>query len=300
MKIAVIGPGALGLFFAACLQQTGQDVRLLDHRPARAAFLSQHGLRLVTLAGSEQHLPLTATAAVDDIGPCDLVLVLVKAHQTRSAAQQLPPLLQGGGLALTLQNGIGNLESLAAVVGPQRLLVGVTMLAEGHIRHAGAGPVILGIPPQSQVTAQELAAVVDLFGQGGLDCRPAPDIMAVLWQKLLINVGINPVSALTRLANGRLPEIPAAWEVVSVAVEEAQAVGQAAGVSLPADPMTRVLEVCRATAANRSSMLQDVLVPRPTEIDALNGQIVVLGRRLGLPTPANTLLTNLIKALTSA
>ncbi|MGQ9920848.1 MAG: ketopantoate reductase family protein [Desulfobacca sp.] len=305
MKIAIIGPGAMGLFFAARLQQAGQEVWLLDHRPERAARLGRNGLILEELDGTSHCLPLKITSDPGKIGPVALTLLLVKAHQTQRAAQALPPLLAGGGIALTLQNGIGNLEYMAQVVGPARLLAGVTMLgvtkvAEGRIRHAGQGPVILGIPPVSRVTVPELAAVVQLCQQAGFDCRAERDIVAVLWQKLLINVGINPVTALTRLPNGRLPEIPWAWEVVTAAVQEAQKVGLAAGVPLPPDPEARVEQVCQATAANRSSMLQDILNRRPTEIDALNGQIVAHGRRLGLATPVNALLTNLIKALENA
>ncbi len=305
MKIAIIGPGALGLFFAARLQQAGQDVWLLDYRPERAARLQRDGLTLEELDGTTRVLPLKATCEVGVIGASDLTLLLVKAHQTRQAVQTLPPLLAGGGIALTLQNGIGNVEIMAAAVGPQRLLAGVTMMgvtkvAEGRIRHAGEGPVILGIPPSSHVTIQELAQTVQIFRQAGFACQTAADIILVLWQKLLVNVGINPVTALTRLANGRLPEIPAAWEVVTAAVQEAQAVGLAAGLALPPDPVTRVRQVCQATAANRSSMLQDILNQRPTEIEALNGQIVAYGRRLNMPTPVNALLTNLIKALEKA
>lgn len=302
MKIAIIGPGAMGLFFAARLQQSGQEVWLVDYRPERAAHLRREGLNLEEIDGTTHHFPLQVTTDVTIIGPCELGMLMVKSHQTRAAAQALPPLLAGGGIALTVQNGIGNLEVMAEVAGADRLLAGVTMLgvtrlAAGHIRHAGQGPVILGIPPHSRVSPQELALIVQVFSQAGLDCRAEPDIMTVLWQKLLINVGINPVTALTRLSNGCLPEIAAAWEVVSAAVLEAQAVGLAAGLPLPPEPLARVRQVCEATAANRSSMLQDILKQRPTEIDALNAQIVAHGQRLGIPTPTNTILTDLIKAL---
>jgi 2-dehydropantoate 2-reductase len=302
MKIAVIGPGAMGLFFAAGLQQAGHTVWVLDHRPERAARLRRHGLHLETLAGAEQHHTLNFTHNAAAVGPCELVLMQVKAHQTQDASSHLPALLQPGSIVLTLQNGIGNLESLAAVVGPHRLLAGVTMLGVtkidvSRIRHAGQGPILLGIPPRSQVTPVELAAVVQVFRQAGLDCQAVPDILAVLWNKLLINAGINPVTALARLPNGRLPAVPAAWQVVTAAVQEAFAVAQALKISLPPDPVSRVLQVCQATAANRSSMLQDVLARRPTEIAAINGQIVAQGRQLKIPTPVNALLTNLVQAL---
>ncbi len=304
MKIAIIGPGAMGLFFAARLQQAGQEVWVLDYRPERSAQLQHHGLRLLTLAGEEHQYVLNVTHETTTIGPCDLVLMQVKAHQTQSAAHFLPVLLQTGGIALTLQNGIGNLESMAAVVGPQRLLAGVTMLGVtkldvGSIRHAGHGPIILGRPPNSQVTPEEVTVIVQLFRQTGLDCQTAPDILAVLWNKLLMNVGINPVTALTRLPNGQLPAVPAAWEVVTAAVQEAYEVAMALGLSLAAEPLSRVQQVCQATAANRSSMLQDVLAQRRTEIDAINGRIVAHGQQVQVPTPVNALLTNLIKALES-
>ncbi len=305
VKIAIIGPGAMGLFFAARLQQAGQEVWVLDHRPERSTHLQHHGLRLLTLDGEEQHYVLNVSHQAAAIGPCDLVLMKVKAHQTRTAAQHLPPLLKNDGIALTLQNGIGNLEAMAAVIGPQRLLAGVTMLGVtkldvGSIRHAGHGPIILGRPPDSQVSPEELTALAEVFRQAGLDCRADPDILAVLWHKLLINVGINPVTALTRLPNGQLPTVPAAWQVVTAAVQEAYDVALALSLNLAPDPVSRVQQVCRATAANRSSMLQDVLAQRPTEIDAINGQIVAHGQHLQVPTPVNALLTNLIKALESS
>jgi 2-dehydropantoate 2-reductase len=302
LKIAIIGPGAMGLFFAARLQEAGHEVRVLDYRPERSDFLINSGLRLITLTGEEQHYSLKITHEAAAIGPCDLVLIKVKAHQTGRAAQQLPALLGVGGIALTLQNGIGNLEGMAEVVGPERLLAGVTMLGVtkldvGRIRHAGPGQTFIGRPPASQVTDSEITAIVRAFEQAGLDCRESPDIIAVLWNKLLINVGINPVTALTRLTNGQLPAIPAAWEVVTAALQEAYAVAEAKGIPVAAEPADRVKKVCQDTAGNYSSMLQDVLARRRTEVQAINGQIVRHGRQLHLPTPINTLLFNLIKAL---
>ncbi len=196
---------------------------LLDYRPERARQLAQTGLRLITLLGEERQYVLNITHEAAVIGPCELVLVNVKAHQTRNAAQHLPALLGSGGIALTLQNGIGNVEIMAEVVGPERLLAGVAMLGVtkldvNRIRHAGHGQIVVGRPPASRVTTQELTEVVHAFEQAGLDCQPTVDILAVLWNKLLINVGINPVTALTRLTNGQLPAVPEVWEVVTAAV----------------------------------------------------------------------------------
>ncbi len=231
-----------------------------------------------------------------------LTVVTVKAYQTETAARALPGLMSQGGMALTLQNGLGNLESMARIVGPARLLAGVGLLGvtgqdEGRIIYAGRGVIYIGAPAGSQVSRDpEVAAVVDLFRGAGLECQPREDIEAVLWEKLVINVGINPLTALLRVPNGALLQLPEAWEVAMAAAAEAQAVAQAAGLNLSGDPAGRLRQVCADTAANRSSMLQDILAGRPTEIEALNAQVATRGRALGLPTPVNDLLTLLLRA----
>jgi 2-dehydropantoate 2-reductase len=130
-----------------------------------------------------------------------------------------------------------------------------------------------------------------------LECQFREDIATVLWEKLIINAGINPLTALLRVPNGALLDLPSAWEVAVAAAREAQAVAVAAGFDLRGDPEAFLTEVCTATAANRSSMLQDILAGRPTEIEALNAQVVTRGKALGLLTPVNEVLTALIRAV---
>lgn len=302
MKIAVIGPGALGLLLAAKLQDAGQEVWLLDHRPDRASYLRRHGFRLTSLVGEDQTFYVPVEATPEAIGPCELILMLVKAHQTAVAAQNLPPLLGGASIVLTLQNGIGNLEAMAAVIGWSHLaagvaFLGVTRLGVNQISLAGVGPLVLGLPSSSQVPWTALERIAAILQNAGFDCRLEADIQAVLWDKLLLNAGINPVTALTRLANGELVKVPEAWETAVAAVQEAWNVAKALGLHLPPEPVARLRQVCQATARNLSSMLQDIMAPRQTEIEAINGQIVLHGQRVGKPTPVNATLTNLVKAL---
>ena len=304
MKIAIIGPGALGCLLGALLFEAGEDVRLVDYRPERVALLRRQGLRLGTPAGETRTVPVPIGLPAD-VGPADLTIVAVKAHQTRAAAQHLPRLLAAGGLALSLQNGLGNLEIMAAAAGPGRLLAGVAFLgvtrtAAGQVILAGQGLILIGVPAGSQVSPEETARVVAAFNRAGLECRETADLEAVWWEKLLVNVGINPLTALLRVPNGALPELPEAWDLAVAAAFEAQAVARAAGISLTVDPEARLRQVCASTAANRSSMLQDVLAGRPTEIEALNGQVAARGRALGVDTPVNDLLTQLLRALAQA
>ena len=300
MKVAVLGPGALGCLMAALFREAGAEVSLVDYRPERVARLRLRGIQVQTLDGGCRIIKVPIGLG-PEVGPCDLTIMAVKAYQTETAARTLPGLMSQGGMALTLQNGLGNLEAIARIVGPERLLAGVGLLGvtqqdEGRIIYAGRGIIYIGAPSGSQVSRGEVAAVVNLFRGAGLACQAREDIQAVLWEKLVINVGINPLTALLRVPNGVLLQLPEAWEVAVAAGREAQAVAQAAGLTLSGDPAARLRQVCADTAANRSSMLQDILAGRPTEIEALNAQVATQGRALGLPTPVNDLLTRLLRA----
>jgi 2-dehydropantoate 2-reductase len=303
MKIAILGPGALGCLLAARLHEAGEDVFLVDYRPERAALLRSQGIQLQTLDGHRQEIPVPIGLA-REVGPADLTIMAVKAHQTGAAAQDLPLLMEVGGLALTVQNGLGNLEEMARVVGPESLLAGVGFLGvtreeEGRIIHAGEGALLIGAPRDSRVSPSEVAGVAQVFRRAGFSCEIQDDIEAALWGKLVLNVAINPLTALLRVPNGALPDLPEAWDLALAAAREAMAVAAASGITLTMDPETRLRQVCTATAANRSSMLQDVLAGRPTEIEALNGQVVARGATLKVPTPVNHVLTQLIRALGS-
>jgi 2-dehydropantoate 2-reductase len=300
MKLTILGPGALGCLMAALFWEAGEDVTLVDYQADRADRLRQSGIQVRTLEGT-QRLSKVPVALAPELEPCDLTIVAVKAYQTKTAAQALPTLMAQGGLALTLQNGLGNLEEMAQIVGPERLLAGVGLLGvtrqdEGRILFAGQGAIYVGVPAGSQVSEAEVSEVVSIFRRAGFECQAREDIAAVLWEKLVINVGINPLTALLRVPNGALLELPDAWEVAVAASVEAQRVAVAAGLNLSGDPEARLTQVCTNTAANRSSMLQDILAGRPTEIEALNAQVASRGRGLGLATPVNNLLTRLVRA----
>ena len=304
MKVAIIGPGALGCLLAAKFTLAGEKVWLVDYRPERVELLTRQGLLLKTPPGIVTEVKVPA-GLPGEVGPVDLAILTVKAHQTAAAVQGLPLLLGPGGLALTLQNGLGNLEEMSRVLGPARLLggasiLGVTKLAEGVVLLAGLGPTYVGPPPGSLVSPAEVEEVAALFRRAGLPCEVRGDIEAVLWEKLLVNVGINPLTALLQVKNGDLLNLPPAWEIAVAAATETQAVARSGGIHLSVDSEMRLREVCTATAANRSSMLQDVTAGRKTEIEALNAQVAARGAAHGIPTPVNHLLTQLIRALEEA
>lgn len=297
MRIAIIGAGALGGVIGFYLAGV-TEVVLVDPWTEHVAAIAAHGLRC-ECAGVEAARPVRAVSDPALAGPVEAALVLVKSRQTPWAATVARTVLAGAGVAYTLQNGLGNHEILVEALGEERVGQGVTalggtLLGPGRVRHAGMGPTVLAAAPDRQ----RAEALATLLARAGLPASVSNDVEALVWGKLVVNAGINALSALLRVPNGTLAETPAACELLTVAVREAAAVAVARGVTLPyPDPVAHVLAVARATAANRSSTLQDVLRGAPTEIAAINGAVAREGARLGVPTPTNALLASLIAAL---
>ena len=297
MRIAIIGIGAMGCLFGARLAPLA-DVVMVGTWPEGLAALRERGITLADAQGERTISVKVAGEAA--LPPCDLALILVKSYQTARAAQQAAELLAPQGLALTLQNGLGNEEVLAASLGAARVALGVTaqgamLLGPGRVYHAGAGPTHLGVTP---ATCERLEDIGALFRQAGFETYLTENIAGLVWGKLVVNSAINPLTALLRVPNGALLENESARALMDAVAWETAAVAQAQGIRLPFDdPAERVREVAARTACNRSSMLQDVLRGTPTEIDAINGAVVRTGQRLGVPTPINATLWRLVCAL---
>jgi 2-dehydropantoate 2-reductase len=298
MKIAILGAGAMGSLFGAKLSPLA-DVWLVDPWAAHVQAMQRDGLRLIELDGTETVVSVQATTNPPTVGDgVDLALIFVKSHQTSEVAGWASPLLKADGLALTLQNGLGNLEAIASVLGLDRGVQGVTahgatLVAPGQVRHAGQGTTHVASRPT--VTAQ-LTKIAALFEQAGFKTDLSDNLDSLLWGKLIINVGINALTAILRVPNGLLAEVEPASALMTGAVDEAVQVAQAKGITLPYDdPQEQTRAVAIATGLNRSSMLSDVSRGVPTEIDVINNAIVREGASLGIPTPVNQTLVWLIK-----
>lgn len=298
MNFLVVGPGAMGCLFANRLKKVGHHVTIADYKPERADFINRNGICLEEETGEERVHVQAVTGGITE--EPDVALFCVKANQTREAAEEIAPWVRLETSVLTLQNGLGNLELLEEVFGKGRVLGGVTaegatLLGPGHARHAGRGQTVIG-PADSE--DGPVAKIVRAFEGAGFNTRTADNVETLIWGKLIVNVGINALTAITRLKNGQLPAAKGAKTVMKMAVREAVRVAEARGISLPyPDPFERVLEVCRATSGNVASMLQDVLGERITEIQAINGAIVREGLKFGIPTPVNLTLTSLVEVI---
>lgn len=292
MRVGILGAGALGSLFAYYLSsRTSSEVWLLARSPVPERVTVED-------VGSAPVRVVTGPAAE----PVDLLIVMVKAYATADALRWAAGAVGPSTVALTLQNGLGNAEALAEALGPGRVLAGTTaqgatLLGPGLVRHGGTGPTHLA-PWATGGPAEGLApTVAALLQQAGFDTHLAPDPRPLIWAKLAINCGINALTALLRVPNGELLNRPGAQRLMEGAAQEAGEVARAAGVILTEDPVDRVRQVARATAANRSSMLQDVERGRRTEVDAINGAVAERGLALGVPTPINEALADLVRSL---
>ncbi len=303
MKVGVIGVGALGCLLGAYLGENG-DVIMIGHWLDQVTTIKTSGLRVRVPDGRvATHFP-AITGNPEEAGPVDIALVVVKSRQTREAAHLAARILKPDGLAITLQNGLNNCDTLREVLGEHRATLGVTsqgatVLGVAEIMHAGHGPTYFG--RDLSLGDNQLALlpqIVELFNQSGLEAHLVDETEGLVWGKLAVNAAINPLTALLRVPNGFLVKHEVLIDIMKRAAREVENVANAQGITLPyPDASGRALEVARATASNRSSMLQDVDRGAPTEVEAICGAVARIARDLGIQTPVNLRLCRLVRQI---
>jgi 2-dehydropantoate 2-reductase len=296
LQILIVGTGALATLFAWRLRRAGHEPVMLGTWQPGIAALRDTGVRLVDGRASEQALRLWVLEHPDEVRGVQQAIVLVKSWQTERAAGQLKQCLAPDGLAVTLQNGLGNYEILEEALGRERVALGstttgATLLGPGLVKAAGEGTVSIQTHPR-------LGPLEAALRSSGFHVEVVQNAKSLVWSKLVINSAINPLTALLRVPNGELLKRPAARSLMRSLAEETAAVARAEHVDLHIDdPAGFAEDVARKTAANYSSMLQDIRRGAPTEIGAICGAITRAGQRAGIPTPVNEVCWRLVQAL---
>jgi 2-dehydropantoate 2-reductase len=304
MKIVVVGAGAMGGLFGAKLAAAGHDVILHDIWEEHVAAIQRDGLLITELDGAVVRHRVSATVDVaPEAADADLLLVEVKAYDTREALAPYAGALGPNTIVLSLQNGLGNYEQIqAALPGHGKIALGTsahgsTVLGPGRLRHAGRGSNVIGSPAgDAEAEPLDLSHVQAAFNGAGFETEVAGDVRVMIWRKLMANVAINAVSALTGELIGEIARDPHLLAISDAAVREAMAVMAAEGVPGAAeDHVAYARHVMELTARNQASMLQDVLRGRYTEIDAINGAVAWLAERHGIDAPINSALAALVR-----
>jgi len=294
IAIAIVGAGAMGSAFAFLIGRTDRRVILLE-RDARVVSAVAGGLIVHDGECRETIRPEIGSdpAIIRDADP---VFIFVKCHSTEAAMDDIAPAI-GTATMVSLQNGIGNRELIARHVGEDAIVygsvvLGATMIAPGEVSLRGGGSVVIG-----GRDARRVEDVRRLLARAGLAVSVTDDPERAVWDKAIVNAAINPLGALLGVPNGVIAADPHAARIQEEVVREAVAVAN--GMGIGADPdalLASVRDVCRITASNRCSMLQDLDDGRATEIDGINGAIVRIGKELGIATPWNDELACLIRA----
>jgi 2-dehydropantoate 2-reductase len=278
----------MGCLFAAKLAKGGVQTTLVDYRPERAARLQKSGITVEEPGGTFTAKP-TVTARMPD--GQHLIIILTKAHSLKSLQfRDACPIL-------TLQNGLGNIETLCSMVGSARVLAGTTceastLLSDGHVRRVAPGITAVG-----SWTSCQTKIATEAFEKAGFQVEITDAPGQRIWEKVAISAAINPLTALLGVPNGKLLELREVRQLMRDLVVETAKVAATEGYKFGYSLVERTEEVCRETADNISSMLQDVRAGKRTEIDAISGEILRRAQLASLPTPRTRVVWQIVKGL---
>ena len=299
MQFVIIGAGNIGCLYGANLARVGERVVLLDIWEEHIKQINDHGLKMSGLHG-DFTVNVEAATNPQALPKADVAIICVNTHTTQAAAETANALLTPSGYAVTLQNGLGNIEILSEVLDQHRVMPGLTfhsadLQAPGHVRHTNHGPTYLGELDKSRTA--RLTDLSDRLARAEMNPVLEDDIMATIWGKFVHNCGINAICAITDLRPGHIQEVPALDEFQTQIINEVLALVSAKGIPIPDPTPLETIKAYCAKKFHRVSMAQHLMRNRMTEIDALNGYVVRESEKLGLSVPYNDALTKLIKGL---
>ncbi len=302
MRILIVGAGALGGMVGANLARAGEDVALLEVNTARARLLNDEGLGITRMGEEEVTVPVRVVTSVTGLEPFDLVFIAVKTYETEDAVRSVIGATSSKTLFLSLQNGIGNAEKIAGLVGAERVLCGITYHSIQHTGprrlqyRAGIKPIQIAPFSPGAESARRLETIAEVFRRAGMATEVVSNVDHAVWQKLLHNAVVNPTSALTGLTCREMLQDEYLMAFMRELCSEIVAVMRARGIPIvdEEDPFRPVIGSLKALGKNRPSMWQDLARGKRTEVDALNGAIADEAQRLGIPAPHNRAIARFI------
>ncbi len=304
MKIAVVGTGAMGSVYAALLSEAGNEVWAVDTWAEHIRAIQENGLRVEGKSG-DRTVALNATTDPAEVGPCELVIVATKAQDVAAAAKSLGPLLGNDTLILTIQNGIGAPERIAAAIRSDNILNGIaggfgaSIVGPGHAHHNNMQ--LIALAEFAGPATPRLEKVARVWSEAGFTVETSDDVTRMVWEKLICNVAYSGPCTVTRRTIGEVQASENIWALSSACAQEAFEVARAKGVTLGFDdPIAFVHAFGEKMPHARPSMLLDHMNGRRSEIDHINGAIPVLGAEVGVPAPTNEVISALVRALEEA
>lgn len=299
MRTYMIGAGAMGGVYGGLLARAGYDVTLIDPREDHIGKIQSEGITIEGVRGTHV-IKLPAQCDHAGLPPADLAIIFTDSNSTRDAAKAAKQLLKPDGFALTLQNGIGNVEALIAELGEERVIAGVSMNsaanpAAGRSAYTNVGMTSIG--ELDGRDTQRVRQVAEMLNKAGIPTEIIPDPMNWIWGKFVLNCGVNALTAITGLRSGEMVRTPEVSALQDRVIDEIMAVVQRKGMKLPEkDLRKKIKDHCRMRY-NKPSMMQHIEQGRRTEIDSLNGALLREAKVLGIATPYNEAVVAVVKGL---
>jgi 2-dehydropantoate 2-reductase len=300
MKIAIFGTGAMGSVYTGLLGSAGNDVWAIDSWAEHIGAIRANGLRLRGASG-DRVVRVNATTNPSEVGEVDLLVIATKAYNVEEAATAALPLVGPDTVVLPIQNGLGSVDRAAAILGEERVIVGVvggfgaSIVEPGHAHHHGMELLRLG--ERSGPVSERVERIAQVWSDAGFNVRAFDDSAKLVWEKLICNIAYSGPCGLTGMTIGEILEDADASAVSAHCAEEAFAVARALGIALDFDePVRYVRDFGAKITGARPSLLLDMLAGRRSEVGVINGSIPPLARELGLPAPVNETVTALILA----
>jgi len=300
MKIAIFGVGAMGSVYAGLMAEAGHKVWAVDIWRDHVDAINQTGLRLEGASGDRIIQGIHATTEAGDVGACDLYVLATKAAGVGPAARMIAPLMGPESVAITIQNGLGAGQRITQFMNTDRVLLGVadgfgaSMKGPGHAHHNAMNLIRVG--EMNGGLSERLEHITGVWQQAGFNAKAFADIDQLIWGKYICNVAFSGPCTVFDCTLGELMADPARWAIAKGCALEVQTLGQARGIKFNFDdPVEYITDFGHKMPDARPSMLLDHHARHPSEIDAINGMAVELGRELGISTPYNEVLTALIR-----
>jgi 2-dehydropantoate 2-reductase len=294
MKITIFGAGAIGSLLGAILSKH-HDVTLIG-RPPHITTIQNQGL---TITGKTQFYDkIPAHTSLENTPTPELIIITVKAYDTATAANEILSILTPTMTILTLQNGLGNIETLSTKIPTRQILAGVIthgahLTTPGIVAHTGEGDITIG--ELDGIITDRASTIATAFTSSGLPTTVSEHITYDIWSKTIINSSINPLTAFFTCTNGYLQTNPILAHMVDCICDESTQIAQAAGIPVTTQAMQDLTRhIIHETAQNSSSMLQSIQHNKPTEIDSINAALVETAKRNHVNAPLNRLITSLI------
>jgi 2-dehydropantoate 2-reductase len=300
MKIAIFGVGAMGSVYAGLMAEAGHEIWAVDIWQDHVDAINQSGLRVEGASGDRVVQGIRATSNAQDVGDCDLYVLATKASGVGPAAKMIAPLMGPESIVITIQNGLGAGERIAQYMATDRVLLGVadgfgaSMKGPGHVHHNAMNLIRVG--EMDGGMTERLERITGVWQEAGFNAKAFEDIDQLIWGKYICNVSFSGPCTVFDYTLGELMADPAAWAIAQGCAHEVQALGEAKNIEFTfTDPVDYITAFgCKMPDA-RPSMLLDHHAKRPSEIDAINGMVVELGKQLGIPTPYNEVLSAVIR-----